>query len=228
MISGCSSNETYNNNNVRVRSTPKKNLNQHINKIKRMIDTQSLETTGNSLQAIKAFNYHPKVFDTCITNKVNYYYSKTEMYRDVTVKDCLFASRIETIANYSIHNTNYAADVLSRRSARENKTPSEVISPVHISKNFSINRKATISKVIELVATNIDFNFSLVNQDSLNYSLYQFKSKPYETPMGFLTRIDREYSNISININIKDKSISLSFLAQESFFESLFKSKKTN
>ncbi|WP_201342082.1 hypothetical protein [Abyssogena phaseoliformis symbiont] len=123
LTSGCVSNEIHSNDNARIQ-IPKKNLNQHIEKIKRMIDAQSLETSANSLQAITAFNYHPKVFETCITNKVDYYYSKKEIHRNVTVKDCLFASRIETIANYSIYNTNYAAD------------------------GFSINKKQQLAKLL--------------------------------------------------------------------------------
>lgn len=201
--------------------TPQKNINQHIDDIKSIINRQVLETTGSSLKTIKAFNYHPKVFDSCITNKVDYYYSKGEVHRDVGVKDCLFASRIETIANYSILNTKYAADVLRQRLNKEGEN-TEVVSPIYISKNFSINKKATISNIVELVAKNMGFSFYLVNQDSSNYSLYQFKSKPYETPLGFLTRIDMDYSYVSININIKDKSVSLSFLVKES----LFKTKK--
>lgn len=48
--------------------------------------------------------------------------------------------------------------------------------------------------------------------------------------MRLLVRIDEEYPNINIKVKDKDKdkdkSIILSFLIQESFFESLFKTRK--
>ena len=225
--------------------SPASSLDAHVDRIKRMISSQASSTSKGSLRAMEAFNYHPNFFDTCIKNEVDYYYTKKEVHERVTVKDCLFASRIEQIASYSVHNTRYAADILRKQAAKEKaqeerkaiedrKTKAEYIatenlkakniSAVHISEGFNVNKKATISRAIESVADSIGFKFYLISHDSRDYSVYQFTSRPHETPIGFLTRIDEKYPNISIKIKVEDNVIILSFLTKESLFERILKS----
>ena len=176
-----------------------------------ILDNTINNTSIASMNAVRAFKYHPKTLNNCITDNADYYYKSKQKLKNISIKDCLFASRIENIASFSILNTDYAKDKLSTTVLKKDKYNN--VDLLNVSTNFFIDKKSTFVNIVRLVASRIDYKFNLVNpaMEVNAYNISHYKTRAYETPMGFLSRIENNHNSL-VSIKIKNKSIYLSFL----------------
>ncbi len=172
-------------------------------RIHNLLQEKSVSNKNNAIIAIKAFDYAPSIYENCMTKNFSI---TNPVKKNVVIKDCLFQSRIEMVARYSVANTMYANDKLTA------DVPDIALKDKIDNTSFYVSMNASIESVVEKIAKIAKYSFAVIGQSPSQYKARLFESKDGETPLEFLSRIDDDFDNIAISIDINKKSVWLTFL----------------
>lgn len=180
-----------------------------ISRIEGIIARKLKDTKKNASIAIKAFNYLPAVFNTCVDKKFDQYLKEGNRSSNVVVRECLFKSRLAVVAQRTIYNTDYAQHKI-REEGHDGKD--ENVLDVLNSKNvFYLSLRTSIESAVSKVADFLKYDFKTVGQSSKSYQSYNFETNKNESILDFLSRIEGRFNKISISVNTEERSILLVF-----------------